>query len=105
MGNSIAVKIIGVAAAVALLYFFRTILAPVCMAFGIVVMIHWIGDSLAKIMPRAGRWAVTAITALLVAAAIIAGSAIISGGVGRLLPQSERIAGRIGELIDAISTF
>jgi len=105
MGTSIAIKITGVAAAVALLYFFRTILAPLCLAFVIVVMIHWIGDSISRLMPKAGRWVVTGVTALLVAAALLTGSAIISGGVARLVPQSDRIAGRIAEMIDAIGTY
>ena len=103
--TSIAVKIIGVAAAAALLYFFRSVLAPLSMAFVIVVMIHWISDGISKMMPKAGQWVVTSLTALLVGAAILTGFAIISGGIARLLPQSDRIAGRISELIDAISKY
>jgi predicted PurR-regulated permease PerM len=105
MGTSIAVKIIGVAAAVALLYFFRSILAPLCMAFVIVVLIHWIGDGISKLIPKAGRRVVTVITALVVAGAILAGFAIVSGGVARVLPLADKIAGKIGELIDGLSTY
>src|SRR6185295_6581139 len=105
MGTSIAVKIIAVAATTALLYFFRTILAPLCLAFVIVVMIHWIGDSISKILPQASRWVVTTITAVLVVATMVTGFAIISGGIARLLPRSDRIAGRLGELIDAVSSY
>jgi AI-2 transport protein TqsA len=105
MGNSIAVKIIGVAAAAALVYFFRPILAPLCLAFVIVVMIHWIGDGISRMWPKASRWVVTALTAVLVAATMLTGFAIISGGITRLLPRSDRIAGRLGELIDAIGSY
>ncbi len=105
MGSSVAVRIVGVAAAVGLLYFFRSILAPVCTAVVITIVIHWVGDSLARMMPRAGRWAAMAVTSLLATATILAGSAIISGGVARLVPQADRIAGRLQEMLEAIIAF
>ena len=62
--------------AVALLYFFRGVLAPFFLALVIMVVIHAIADVTVGLLPKAPRWIVMVLTAVVLGALIIAASTL-----------------------------
>ena len=60
------------AATVALLYFFRGVLAPFFLAAVIIVVIHAIADFIVGLLPKVPRWIVMVLSGVVLSALIIA---------------------------------
>ena len=94
------------AATIALLYFFCGILAPFFLAIVLVVVIHAIADVIVSLFAKAPRWMVIVLTGVLVSAVIIVSFDVVLHGLRELLPQMQKMAVRLQELLrDAASAF
>jgi AI-2 transport protein TqsA len=94
------------AATVALLYFFRGILAPFFLAIVIIVVIHAIANVIVSLFPKAPRWIVMVLTGVVLSAVIIVSFGVVLHGLKELLPQMQKMAVRLQDLLqDAGSAF
>ncbi|MDB5697668.1 MAG: family transporter [Alphaproteobacteria bacterium] len=100
--GGVAQVITGAAAGLALLYFLRSILIPVVVAFVLAILVDALVRSIVRRWPTAPRWAVVAL-----AGAIIGGSAfgaiyvIAQGGVG-MVEQGPALITRLDQLVGEI---
>ncbi len=93
------------AATVALLYFFRDVLAPFFLAAVIVVVIHAIADAIVRLAPGAPRWIVVVLIGIVLGALIVASFDVVRHGLAQLLPEMQTMALRLQQLLrDAAST-
>jgi len=97
--STLAQIITAVAAAVALLYFFRGVLAPFFMAVVIMVVIHAIANVIVGFLPSAPRWIVVVLTGVVLSALIIASFDVALHGLAELIPQTQHMALRLQELL------
>jgi len=97
--SNLAQIVTAVAATIALLYFFRGVLAPFFLALVIMVVIHAIADVTVGLLPKAPRWIVMVLTAVVLGALIIASFDIALHGLEELIPQTQHTALRLQELL------
>lgn len=94
------------AATIALLYFFRGILAPFFVAIVLVVVIHAIADVIVSLCAKAPRWIVMVLTGVVLSTVIIISFDVVLHGLMELLPQMQKMAVRLQELLhDAASAL
>jgi len=104
-GSTVAQVVTAVAAAVALLYFFRDVLAPFFLALVVIVVVHAIADVIVDLLPKAPRWIVIVLTGVVLGTLIIAAFDVALRGVPELRTQTQHMVSRLQELLqDAGST-
>ena len=95
---SIAQAIIGTAAAVALLYFLRTILIPLVLAFVLAVLVDAVVRFVGRQWPEAPRWLVSLVAGLLVVTAAAAGLFFVAQGAVDMVQQGPALVARLEEV-------
>jgi AI-2 transport protein TqsA len=92
------------AATVALLYYFRGVLAPFFLAAVIIVVIHAIADFIVGLLPKAPRWIVMVLSGVVLSALIIASFDIVLHGLAELVPRTQQMAVRLQELLQDVGS-
>lgn len=98
-GSSPAQIVTAVAAAVALLYFFRGILVPFFLATVITVVIYAVTDFTIGLVPKAPRWIAMVLTGVVVIALMIASFDVTLRGLAELIPQTQQMVPRLQNLL------
>lgn len=97
--GSVAQTTTGVAAALAILYFFRPVLVPLFLAVLLRILISGIVSLVVRIVPRAPRWLVLVVTAATVGFSAYSIFIVILQGVGDLVSQSASLPHKLDHLI------
>jgi predicted PurR-regulated permease PerM len=92
------------AATVALLYFFRGVLAPFFLAAVIIVVIHAIADFIVGLLPKVPRWIAIVLSGVVLSALIIASFDIALHGLAELVPRTQQMALRLQELLQVVGS-
>src|SRR4051812_10437025 len=94
-----AQMVTAVAAALAILYFLRSILAPFFLALVITIVIHAISDFIIRTLPKAPHWTATVLTAAAVSIFIAAGFYVVVHGLAEAIPQGHAMIMRLQALL------
>ncbi len=86
------------ALALGLLYVFRSVLWPFALAFVIVILTDALARKIEALLPRASRWIIFLITAILLSALAFGTLLIVFEGAAQLLTQAPFMAERLSEL-------
>jgi len=100
---SIARAILAVGAAMALLYFLRSILMPLVVAFVLTILVDALVRAIVRHWPRAPRWAVVVLTGVIIGGAASGAIYVIAHGAVEIFAQSPRLVVRLEELVVEIS--
>lgn len=95
-----ALNVTGVAAAMALLYVFRSMLWPLAMAVVLAILINALVRIIVRVWPSAGRLTVMVLTSLVVGALIIGGVVLVGSGTAELASQLPQLAQRLNGLLE-----
>jgi AI-2 transport protein TqsA len=98
---SIAQSLIGTAAALGMLWFFRPVLVPFVVAFVLAVLVSGLVRWIRERSPRAPGWAVSLLAGLLVIVAASAGIFVMAEGMVQMVAQGPALVGRIDELVQS----
>jgi predicted PurR-regulated permease PerM len=100
------VDLVGLAAALAILRYFRSILWPLAAAFVITALVFALVGRIVRAFPRAPRWSVLLGSATAVAVLLLAAANEAAAGVQRIGREWPLVSGRIdGLLAEASATF
>jgi predicted PurR-regulated permease PerM len=101
-----AIDLVRLAAALAILRYFRSILWPLAAAFVITVLIFALVGRIVRAFPRAPRWSVILGTALAVAVLLLAAVSEAAAGVQRIGREWPLVSARLDALLgEASGTF
>jgi predicted PurR-regulated permease PerM len=93
------VDLVGLAAALAILRYFRSILWPLAAAFVITALVFALVGRIIRAFPRAPRWSVLLGTATVVAGLLLAAVSIAAAGVERIAGEWPLVGTRIDGLL------
>lgn len=82
-----------------LLYVFRAVLWPFTLALVLAILITSLSDRVVRLLPRARRWMVFAITAVIVGGIIAASMAMVIEGASRIVAEMPAMLARIDQLL------
>ncbi|WP_395444553.1 AI-2E family transporter [Caulobacter sp. UC70_42] len=82
-----------------LLYVFRAVLWPFTLALVLAILITSLSDRVVRLLPRARRWMVFAITAVIVGGIIAASMAMVIEGASRIVAEMPAMLARIDHLL------
>ena len=97
--SSIAQSVTGAAAGMAILYFLRGVLIPLVVAFVLAILVNAVVRLIADRAPRAPRWAVGLLAALVVIGSVAAGIYVLAQGGARMVAQGPEMIQRIDETV------
>jgi AI-2 transport protein TqsA len=84
------------------LYVFRGVLWPFALAMVLAILITALSDRIVKLLPRARRWMVFTLTAVIVGAIIMASIAVVIEGASRIVGEMPAMLARIDQLLAMI---
>ena len=96
---NVAQTLTGIAAGLALLYFFRPVLVPFVVAFVLAVLVSGLVGWIRARFPSAPNWAVSLLAGLVVIVAASGGIFIMAQGMVQMVGQGPALLGRIDELV------
>lgn len=91
--------LVNFAMASALLYVFRAVLWPFTLALVLAILIMALSERVVRLLPRARRWMVFAITAVIVGGIIVASMAVVVEGASRIVLKMPAMLARIDQLL------
>lgn len=94
--------LVNFAAASALLYVFRAVLWPFTLALVLAILIMALSERVVRLLPKARRWMVFAITAVIVGGIIVASMAVVVEGASRIVLKMPAMLARIDQLLAMI---
>jgi predicted PurR-regulated permease PerM len=94
--------LVNFAMASALLYVFRAVLWPFTLALVLAILIIALSERVVRLLPRARRWTVFAITAVIVGGIIVASMAVVVEGASRIVIKMPAMLARIDQLLAMI---
>jgi AI-2 transport protein TqsA len=94
--------LVNFAMASALLYVFRAVLWPFTLALVLAILIIALSERVVRLLPRARRWTVFAITAVIVGGIIVASMAVVIEGASRIVIKMPAMLARIDQLLAMI---
>jgi predicted PurR-regulated permease PerM len=97
--SSIAQSVTGAAAGMAILYFLRGVLIPLIVAIVLAILVNAVVRLIADRVPRAPRWAVGLLAALVVIGSVAAGIYVLAQGAARMVAQGPQLITRIDETV------
>ena len=92
----------GMAAAMALLYFLRSILVPVVVAFVLAILVDALVRSIDRRVPRAPAWVVAALTGALIAIGAACAIYVVAHGAAEIMTQAPLLIARLNHLVEQI---
>lgn len=99
-----AQAVIAVAAVVALLFFFRSVLAPFCLASLMAVVGFALADVIEERLPGAPHWLVIVLASVVLNLLLVAGLVVEFHGAADLVAQSQQLPGRLQDALHAVSS-
>lgn len=96
---AIAQIIVGVAAAIALLYFLAGILIPIVVAFVLVVLVDAVVNFIDRRWPRAPRWAVSLLAGIVVISFAATGIFVLAQGAAQMVGQGAALVARLEVIV------
>lgn len=96
----IAQAITATAAGMALLYFLRSILIPVVVAFVLAILVDALVRSIVRRWPRAPGWAVVAIAGLIIGGSFFGAIYVIAQGAVEIVQQGPALIARLDQLVE-----
>jgi predicted PurR-regulated permease PerM len=97
--SSIAQSVTAAAAGMAILYFLRGVLIPLVLAFVLAILVNAVVRMIAVRAPRAPRWAVGMLAALVVIGSVAAGIYVLAQGTAQMVAQGPQLISRIDETV------
>ncbi|HEV2078296.1 MAG TPA: AI-2E family transporter [Allosphingosinicella sp.] len=97
--SGIAQVITGVAAGMALLYFLRTILIPVVVAFVLAILTDALVRSIVRRWPRAPGWGVAALAGTIIGASAFGAIYVVAMGGVEIVQQGPALIARLEQLV------
>ena len=97
--STIAQTVTGAAAGMAILYFLRGILIPLVLAVVLAILVNAVVRMIAERSPRAPRWAVLVLAALVVIGSVAAGIYILAQGAARMVAQGPALIARVDQTV------
>lgn len=94
--------LVNFAMAAALLYVFRAVLWPFTLALVLAILIMALSERVVRLLPKARRWMVFAITAVIVGGIIVASMAVVIEGASRIVLKMPAMLARIDQLLAMI---
>lgn len=94
--------LVNFAMASALLYVFRAVLWPFTLALVLAILIMALSERVVRLLPKARRWMVFAITAVIVGGIIVASMAVVIEGASRIVLKMPAMLARIDQLLAMI---
>lgn len=94
--------LVNFAMATALLYVFRAVLWPFTLALVLAILIMALSERVVRLLPKARRWMVFAITAVIVGGIIVASMAVVVEGASRIVVKMPAMLARIDQLLAMI---
>lgn len=94
--------LVNFAMASALLYVFRAVLWPFTLALVLAILIMALSERVVRLLPKARRWMVFAITAVIVGGIIVASMAVVIEGASRIVIKMPAMLARIDQLLAMI---
>lgn len=94
--------LVNFAMASALLYVFRAVLWPFTLALVLAILIIALSERVVRLLPKARRWTVFAITAVIVGGIIVASMAVVIEGASRIVLKMPAMLARIDQLLAMI---
>ncbi len=94
-----ALNVLGVAAAFALLYAFRSVLWPFALALVLAILINALVRTLVHAWPRASRLTVFILAGAVVGALVLLSTVLVAAGATELLGQAPMLVQRLDELL------
>lgn len=94
--------LVNFAMASALLYVFRAVLWPFTLALVLAILIIALSERVVRLLPKARRWTVFAITAVIVGGIIVASMAVVIEGASRIVIKMPAMLARIDQLLAMI---
>lgn len=91
--------LVNFAMASALLYVFRAVLWPFTLALVLAILIMALSERVVRLLPKARRWMVFAITAVIVGGIIVASMAVVVEGASRIVDKMPAMLARIDQLL------
>lgn len=91
--------LVNFAMASALLYVFRAVLWPFTLALVLAILIMALSERIVRLLPKARRWMVFAITAVIVGGIIVASMAVVVEGASRIVDKMPAMLARIDQLL------
>lgn len=95
--------LLSIAAAAALLYFFRSVIWPFVLAFAFAILIRGLTQRIKRIIPRAPGWIVSTLTVLAVGGVAIAAILVIIEGGMQIVAEGPHVAARLQEIATSIN--
>lgn len=99
MTKTSASFLVNFVAATALLYVFRGVLWPFTLALVLAILIMALSERVERLLPKARRWMVFAITAVIVGSIILASIAVVIEGASRIVGEVPAMLARIDQLL------
>lgn len=94
--------LVNFAMASALLYVFRAVLWPFTLALVLAILIIALSERVVRLLPKARRWTVFAITAVIAGGIIVASMAVVIEGASRIVLKMPAMLARIDQLLAMI---
>lgn len=94
--------LVNFAVGAALLYVFRAVLWPFTLALVLAILIIALSERVVRLLPKARRWTVFAITAVIVGGIIVASMAVVIEGASRIVVKMPAMLARIDQLLAMI---
>jgi AI-2 transport protein TqsA len=99
---AIAQLFTGTAAALALLYFLRSILVPVVVAFVLAILVDALVRSIDRYWPKAPGWAVVALAGGIIAASAAGAIYVVAQGAVEIVAQGPALLARVDRLVEEL---
>lgn len=99
---AIAQHFTGAAAAMALLYFLRSILIPVVVAFVLAILVDALVRSIDRRWPRAPAWAVAGLAGTIIATCVAGAIYVAAQGAVEIVGQGPAMIARVDELVERL---
>lgn len=97
---NVALAIMGTGSAMALLYFLRSILIPLVVAFILAILVDALVRSIVRRWPKASGWSVAAVAAILICLAVFGAIYVIAQGGVELVAQGPALIARLDQLVE-----
>ena len=101
-GKPKASAVLSVAAALALLYVFRTVLWPLALALVLMILIRVVSRRIKRALPSAGERTVSTVTAVTIGGLVLGAMLFVVNGVSQNLAEAETIYRRLDQMVGEV---
>ncbi len=99
---AIAQLMTGIAAAMAMLYFLRSIVIPVVVAFVLAILVDALVRAIDRYWPKAPSWSVAALAGTIIASAAAIAIYVVAQGAAEIVAQAPALIARVDQLVEQL---